>query len=110
MRLRLSAPDDVRLRRRGGGGVIVLSLSALTVFVGHGDHYEWTCSLCGTAGMSWSLLRSRNRPGQLQNRRLDFALWQDGFFGLDAGSPSKACTGTLFGARDVFAAADGLLT
>ena len=43
MRFLLSAPDDVRLRRRGGGGVMFCSshsLCALTVFVGHGDHYS----------------------------------------------------------------------
>ena len=32
----------------------------------------------------------------------------DGFFGLDAGGLLKADTGTLFGAGDVFAAADAL--
>ena len=88
----------------------MLSLSALTVFVGHGDHYEWTCSLCGTAGMSCSCAEVTNRPGQQQNAGSIFALWQTGFSAWMLEALRKACTGTLFGARDVFAAADGLLT
>ena len=40
---------------------------------------------------------------------LDLLLAMDGFFDLDAGGALKADTGTLFGARDVFAATDGLL-
>jgi hypothetical protein len=35
-------------------------------------------------------------------------LAMDGFFGLELGALRKACTGTLFGAGDVFGAADGL--
>ena len=90
---------------------MVCSLSAvcaLTVFVGHAAHYEWTCSLCGTAGMSCSVLRSRNRPGQRQKAGSIFALWQTGFSAWMLEALRKACTGTLFGARDVFAATDGL--
>ena len=54
MRLRRSAPDDVRLRRRGGGGVMVCSLSvlcALPVFVGHGDPVKLDQRLQCTAGL-----------------------------------------------------------
>ena len=55
-----------------------------------------------------SMLRSCNRPGQRQNCRLDLLLAMDGFFGLELEALRKACTGTLFGAGDVFAATDAL--
>ena len=84
------------------------AVCALTVFVGHAAHYEWTCSLYGTAGMSCRLLRSRNRPGQRQNAGSIFALWQTGFSAWMLEALRKACTWTLFRAGDVFAAADAL--
>ena len=90
---------------------MVCSLSAvcaLTVFVGHAAHYEWTCSLCGTAGMSCSVLRSRNRPGQRQKAGSIFALWQTGFSAWMPEALRKPWTGTLFGAGDVFGATDAL--
>ena len=80
----------------------------LSSFVGHAAYYEWTCSLCGTAGTSCSVTSTLKRvhAGKLPAGSI-CSFCQTGFSAWMLEALQKACTGTLFGARGVFTAADG---
>ena len=102
----------VRLRRRGGGGVMFCSLSVyvLSQFLwGMVTSDRWTCSQISTAGTSCSFKSTFNRvnAGELPAGSI-CSCCQTGFSAWMLEAPRKAYTGMFFGPACVFAAADGL--